>query len=169
MTSISSDDMAEVTSKSVMDCQALEIPVSQPSITEATGTVRKAYMCPKCNMGIGHKRQKYRGVARHYIDDKSQWDKPTTFKNHIMEDHIDDFKRPNSSEYVCRYCICTAVGQDGSHVCPARFKTEQAMVDHLLDFHAKGPRRLAWLEHRCAPISDHSYPPPLQDALKQLA
>lgn len=140
-----------------------KIAKPKPSPRDAPGRFQLAYLCPKCNMGEGQTPQQYAGVVRDWIMYISTWEKREMLERHIIASHIDDFARENSSEYVCRYCPCAIVAQGPTAACSPRFATKGEVVNHLLDFHAKGPRRLKLFEHRCPPISHFSYPDDILD------
>lgn len=138
--------------------------------SSAPATARPTYMCPICNMGVGHKKRQYSSnPASQTIINKSEWEDPAAFGKHIIEDHIDIFKRLNSTEYTCSYCECAAVR--GHLDCRGRFQNARSMVDHLREHHVGGPRRLQAYSHFCDPSNTWSYLPFIRDramALQQL-
>jgi hypothetical protein len=139
------------------------------SSSELEPPQQKKYLCPKCNMGTGHYKRSYvvktkKDISRdgtphsadapdlhpRVVQRKNQWDDRHSFETHIREDHIDEFKSFDSTtnEYVCTFCPCT-VSSDLSLRCGVRFRSEQAIINHLATSHAGGPRRLQRQLHFC--------------------
>lgn len=162
---------SSITSMASSHASSVNVTTVTPTTVDASIPAHKTYICPICNMGAGHTTRRYNNITR--VSDTpgpkkdAQWDDMSAFKTHISEHHIDIFKRHNSSEYTCSYCKCAAVR--GLPDCLGRFKDATSMVNHLGDFHARGPRQLAWFSHYCDPTNLWSYPPRLREEAMRLA
>lgn len=139
------------------------------------------YVCPFCNMGIGHTKRAYQKSSSKWnaksttcavapIATKSDWEwkRITAFNDHVVKRHARLFQRANSNEFYCGFCPCDNITYESS-TCSATFPRFQDLLEHLRSRHAQTTDVLTNCQHRCAPISDQSYLlPAVRDAAARL-
>ncbi len=74
-------------------------------------TPNTIYKCPFCN--------------------KKPWTGPTWFQTHVNAEHISMFKRRDSHDYICRFCLC-----NGQNSCRAIFDDRAKLSNHLATEHS---------------------------------
>lgn len=116
---------------------------------------QERYICPLCNMGIGHMKRKYNNnpATPKYTKD---FQLISYFDKHLTEQHARLFLRPNSTDYICDLCPCDAI-TSGSPTCSATFTHWKPLLEHLRSSHAQAPEDLIRYLHYCAPVSIEAY------------
>jgi hypothetical protein len=127
---------------------------------------QKTFTCPKCNSGHGRYVNNYTTQSQKHkralmssshkssisvdppkVEIRAQYVTKKAFKNHLETCHIHDFKKPLSVVYECCYCPCDGIG---SFIrCNAEHNSEEDLMNHVAECHAKGWKSLVKEKHVC--------------------
>jgi hypothetical protein len=127
---------------------------------------QKYFTCPKCNSGHGRYVNAYTSpnqkrkldlmrsshkspssVASPKVEIRAQYVTKKAFKKHTEACHINDFKKPLSNVYECCYCPCDGI--ENFIRCNAEYSSEEDMINHLAEYHAKGWKNNVKEKHVC--------------------
>lgn len=127
---------------------------------------QKEFTCPKCNSGHGRYVNNYTTQSQKHklalmssshksplsadppkVEIRARYVTRKAFKKHIETYRILDFKKPLSDVYECCYCPCDGLG---SFIrCNAEYNSEEDLMNHLAEYHAKSWKSLVKEKHVC--------------------
>lgn len=163
---------SDVTDKNAIPSNPLYSRAADDS-TDATMAPRqtlpseqKHFTCPKCNSGHGRyinayttpsQKRKLAQISSSHeepssaapprVEIRAQYVTKKAFKKHIKACHIHDFKKPLTDVYECCYCPCDGLGNFVR--CSVEYSSEEDLINHLADCHAKGQKNFVKEKHVC--------------------